>query len=76
MKTLVYNPSPLEVNFAKAVETLTKRIEEILKPLKIISIDKRLKEDNPKLIFTIRDKEGDNHEVVVQIIQRIDEDAL
>ncbi|MBO9700543.1 MAG: hypothetical protein J7604_10070 [Sporocytophaga sp.] len=74
MKTLLYNPSTLEVKFAKVIENLTKSFEEKIKPNKIVAVDKRLKEDNPKVIFKIEDKEGDNHEIVIQIIQRIDED--
>ncbi len=73
MKTLVYNPSTLEVKFAKAFESLTKSIEEKIKPNKIVGVDKRLKDDNPKMIFKIEDKEGDRHEIVIQIIQRMDE---
>jgi len=73
MKTLLYNPSTLEVKFAKAVENLTKSIEEKIKPNKIVAVDKRLKDDNPKVIFKITDNEGDIHEIVIQIIQRMDE---
>lgn len=73
MKTLVYNPSILEVKFAKAFESLAKSIEEKIKPNKIVGVDKRLKDDNPKVIFKIEDNEGDNHEIVIQIIQRMDE---
>ncbi|WP_028978450.1 hypothetical protein [Sporocytophaga myxococcoides] len=74
MKTLLYNPSTLEVKFAKAIENLTKSFEEKIKPNKIVAVDKKLKDDNPKVIFKIEDKEGDSHEIVIQIIQRMDED--
>jgi hypothetical protein len=74
MKTIVYNPSTLEVKFAKAFESLIKNIEEKIKPNKIVRVDKRLKDDNPKVIFKIEDNEGDNHEIVIQIIQRMDDE--
>ena len=34
--------------------------------------DNKIQEDNPMLLFHLVDKDGDPHEIVVQIIQRAD----
>lgn len=73
MRTTHYNPSKLEVNFAKALEDLTPLLEKRLEEGdRVIGIEAVHDADNPMVIYKLQDKEGDLHEVVVQIIQRPD----
>ena len=73
MKTISYNPSKLELEFAEAIKQLTNEIEIKLAPNKILNVEKRITEDNPSVIFQIIDSDGDNHEIIFKIIQRIDQ---
>jgi hypothetical protein len=72
MKTKYYNPSSLEVNFAKAFHDLAPQLEDKLLTSKVIDITSIHDADNPMVIYKLKDEEGDLHEVVVQIIQRPD----
>ena len=72
MKTKFYNPSSLEVNFAKAFQDLAQQLEDRLDSGKLIHITPIHDADNPMVIYKLKDEEGDLHEVVVQIIQRPD----
>lgn len=69
MKTSAYNPSPLEVDFANAVSILQKEIEKHLKDNQVIHVETSVKRDNPMVKFSLLDKDGDPHEVVLRIIQ-------
>lgn len=69
MKTSAYNPSPLEVDFANALYVLQKELEKNLKDNQIIHVESQIKRDNPMVKFSLLDKDGDPHEVVVRIIQ-------
>lgn len=73
MRTRFYNPSKLEVNFARAIKDLTQQLEKKLdEGEKVINTESIHHTDNPMVIFKLQDKEGDLHEVVVQFIQRPD----
>lgn len=73
MRTTYYNPSTLEVKFAQALEDLTPQLEGKLdEGERVIEIESIQDADNPMVIYKLEDKEGDLHEVVVQIIQRPD----
>lgn len=69
MKTSIYNPSPLEVDFANALFILQKEIEKHLQDNQIINVESQIKKDNPMVKFNLLDKDGDPHEIVVRIIQ-------
>lgn len=69
MKTTSYNPSPLEVDFANALYTLQKELEKSLNGNHIVHVESHVKRDNPMVKFSLVDKDGDPHEVVVRIIQ-------
>ena len=69
MKTSSYNPSPLEVDFANALYIVQKELEKHLQHNVITKVETHLKRDNPMVKFTLVDKDGDPHEVVVRIIQ-------
>ena len=69
MKTSSYNPSPLEVDFANALNKLKHEIEQHLGGNKITHVEMQLKKDNPMVKFSLADADGDPHEIVVRIIQ-------
>jgi hypothetical protein len=69
MKTSSYNPSPLEVDFANAMYIVQKELEKHLQNNTITNVETHLKRDNPMVKFTLVDKDGDPHELVVRIIQ-------
>ena len=69
MKTSSYNPSPLEVNFLNALHDLQEQIEQHLQDNKIVNVESNLNRDNPMVKFSLVDKDGDPHELVVRIIQ-------
>jgi hypothetical protein len=69
MKTSTYNPSPLEVDFANALYILQKELEKHLQGNQITNVETQLKKDNPMVRFSMVDKDGDPHEIVVRIIQ-------
>ena len=73
MKTQRYNPSPLEQELADAIAKLKFELSQQLSS-EIVSIESFLEADNPKLNFLLKDEEGDEHKLIVQIIQRIDEE--
>lgn len=72
METQRYNPSPLEVEFAKVIAELQQQIQDRLKDNAIVKVNTNMEVDNPQVNFTLQDKDGDNHEIVIKIIQRID----
>ena len=69
MKTSAYNPSPLEVDFATALHKLQQELEKNLSDNRIVHVESYVKRDNPMVKFSLIDKDGDQHEVVVRIIQ-------
>ncbi|MEJ7646888.1 MAG: hypothetical protein WKF87_19985 [Chryseolinea sp.] len=69
MKTTSYNPSPLEIEFANALYVLQKELEKNLTGNQIVNVESNVKRDNPMVKFSLLDKDGDPHEVVVRIIQ-------
>lgn len=69
MKTVAYNPSPLEVDFANALIILQKDIQKHVQGAKIVNIESNINRDNPMVKFSLVDSDGDPHEVVVRIIQ-------
>lgn len=69
MKTSTYNPSSLEVDFVNALHVLQDQIEKHLKDNQIVNVESNLNRDNPMIKFSLLDKDGDPHEVVIRIIQ-------
>ena len=69
MKTSTYNPSSLEVDFANALQILQKDIEKHLLNNQITHVENHLRKDNPMVRFSLLDKDGDPHEIVIRIIQ-------
>ena len=73
MKTKSYNPSQLEVEFSTALKELKGEIEKYLSGNKILSVEDRSSQDNPLLIFKTEDEDGDQHELVIKVIQRAED---
>ena len=69
MKTSAYNPSPLEIEFANALLVLQKELEKKIPDNQIIHVETQIKRDNPMVKFSLLDKDGDPHEVVIRVIQ-------
>jgi hypothetical protein len=69
MKTSAYNPSSLEIDFVNALHIMQEQIEKHLKDNKIVNVESNLNRDNPMVKFSLVDKEGDPHEIVIRIIQ-------
>lgn len=69
MKTASYNPSPLEVDFANALFILQKDIQKHLQDNKVVNVESNINRDNPMIKFSLLDKDGDPHEIVVRVIQ-------
>ena len=74
MKTTAYNPSPLEVEFAKALTDLQSEIEGHLSSNRIDKIENDINADNPMLKIYLTDTDGDRHQMVIKLIQKPDED--
>jgi hypothetical protein len=69
MKTTSYNPSSLEVDFANALVILQKEIQKHLQDNKITNVESNLERDNPTVKFSLVDKDGDAHELVIRVVQ-------
>jgi len=69
MKTSSYNPSSLEVDFANALQILKEQIQPHLLNNQITRVENNLGRDNPTVKFSLVDKDGDPHELVVRIVQ-------
>lgn len=73
MKTNNYNPSPIEIDFAKAIESIKDQLEKAVGNQKIESIENKMDKDNPMLILKLKDIDGDPHELVIKLIQKPDQ---
>lgn len=69
MKTSSYNPSPLEVDMANALVILQNELVKHLQDCDIVSVEPNLKRDNPTVKFSLVDKDGDPHEIMIRIVQ-------
>ena len=73
MQTKQYNPSKLELEFAKALTKLSSEIEKHLPGNKIVNISTDEQLDNPAVRIHLEDTDGDQHELVIKIIQKADQ---
>jgi hypothetical protein len=73
MKTIHYNPSLIELEFAKIIADLREEIQQKSTFNTILDIEINNTRDNPNLVFKLEDKDGDKHQLIVQFIQRADE---
>jgi hypothetical protein len=73
MRTIEYNPSPIEVEFAEAISKLKEELEKHLTKNKIDSISNNINADNPLLKIDMTDTDGDKHRLVIKLIQKPDQ---
>lgn len=76
MITKNYNPSPIEVRFVEVLCELKDEINKKLVNLDVYNIENNTKLDNPTIDFFLKDKDGDDHEIVLKVIQKPDEDLV
>lgn len=62
-------PTGISVDFANALQILSGDIEKHLLDNKITRVENQLGKDNPLIKFSLVDKDGDPHEIVIRIIQ-------
>ena len=72
MITKDYNPSPLEVRFAEILSDLKNEINKKLEKFEVLNIENNKLLDNPTVDFHLKDSDGDDHEIIVKIIQKPD----
>ncbi len=72
MITKDYNPSTLEVKFARAFSELQEELNKKLPDFEIFQSKENTSIDNPTVEFFIKDQDGDEHEIIVKIIQKPD----
>ena len=73
MITKNYNPSPLEVRFVEVICELKEEIDKKLANFDVLKIENNTQLDNPTIDFFLKDRDGDEHEIVLRIIQKPDE---
>ena len=74
MKPTQFNPSPLEVEFARTIVDMKEELVSKLTNMKLDEVQTALKEDNPYLVFKLTETDGTKHEIMVKFIQRVLED--
>ena len=72
MITKDYNPSPIEVKFVEVLCDLKNQINEKLDNYDVTSIENNTQLDNPTVNFMLRDMDGDQHELILKVIQKPD----
>lgn len=76
MITKNYNPSPLEVRFVELICELKEEINKKLADFDVLKIENNTQLDNPTIDFFLKDQDGDEHEIVLRIIQKPDENDV
>lgn len=72
MITKDYNPSPIEVKFVEAMCELKDQIEQQLGSYNVTKVESNTKLDNPTVNLFLKDADGDEHELIVKVIQKPD----
>lgn len=72
MITQNYNPSPIEVRFVEVLSELKDEINNKLVNFDVLKIENNTQLDNPTIAFYLKDNDGDEHEIVLKIIQKPD----
>ena len=72
MITKDYNPSPLEVSFVEILCELKHEISNKLENVEVLKIESNKELDNPTIDFLLKDEDGDEHEVILRVIQKPD----
>jgi len=72
MITKDYNPSPIEVKFVEVLCELKNQINEKFGNYDVTRIENNSQLDNPTINFFLKDSDGDEHEVILKVIQKPD----
>jgi hypothetical protein len=72
MITKDYNPSPIEVKFVEVLSELKNQINEKLVHYDVTRIENNTQLDNPTINFFLKDDDGDEHELILKVIQKPD----
>jgi hypothetical protein len=72
MITQDYNPSPLEVRFVEILCELKDEINTKLESFDVYKIENNTNLDNPTIDFFLKDQDGDEHDIVLKVIQKPD----
>lgn len=72
MITKDYNPSPIEVRFVEILCDLKNEINEKLVNYDVVKIENNTQLDNPTIDFHLKDIDGDEHEIILKVIQKPD----
>ena len=72
MITKEYNPSPIEVRCVEIISDLKEQINEKLQNYTVFKIENNIQLDNPTVDFFLTDSDGDEHEIVLKVIQKPD----
>ncbi len=72
MITKDYNPSPIEVRFVEILSELKEELNSKLIDLDVVKVEGNTQLDNPTIDFFLKDKDGDEHEIVLKVIQKPD----
>lgn len=73
MITKEYNPSPIEIRFAKAICELKQEINQKLDGFDVLKIESNTALDNPIINIVLKDQDGDKHEIILKVIQKPDQ---
>ncbi|NJN27197.1 MAG: hypothetical protein HC819_15065 [Cyclobacteriaceae bacterium] len=73
MITKEYNPSPIEVRFVEALCALQAELSSKLKHYTVVKIEKNTVLDNPIVDILLQDQDGDEHEIILKVIQKPDQ---
>jgi hypothetical protein len=76
MITQDYNPSPLEVRFVEILCELKDEINTKLESFDVYKIENNTNLDNPTIDFFLKDQDGDEHDIVLKVIQKPDEEHV
>jgi len=72
MITQDYNPSPIEVKFVEVLCDLKDEISKKLMNFDVYKIENNTNLDNPMIEFFLKDQDGDEHQIVLKVIQKPD----
>lgn len=72
MKTTNYNPSTIEIQCAQILTDMMDEINKRLDGFTVYKIENEIKKDNPTVEISMKDNDGDIHEVIMKIIQKPD----
>ena len=74
MKTKDYNPSTIEVRFVEVLSELKEEINKKMTDFDVYKIENNTQIDNPTVNISLKDNEGDEHKIVLKVIQKPDEE--